>query len=105
METRNFNTEFIARWPSGDYKDIMQLKLSSGALSERFGLKFLRDKDDLDWANFFRYKDELVGPILLIEYDNIPGGGISVQVDKEVSTEMAVKRIRDTFQISDKDIL
>lgn len=103
MQTSAFNTEPF-KWPSGDCKAVIQLRLSTDAISEKFGLKFKREKDDLDWGKFSHFIDEVVGPILLIEYENSPISGLDVYVDVGIDNRIAIERIRSVLQIKESDI-
>jgi hypothetical protein len=104
MGVKKLNTEPFKRWPSGDHKAVIQLRLRANELVKKVDLPFIRERDDLDWGSFAHFLDEKIGPVMLVDYENSPIKGVDIHVDKSVSNDIAIDRIRLVLGLNDDDI-
>jgi hypothetical protein len=86
-------------WPSGDSQFIMDLAMRTEELQSRYGLKFIRERDDLGWFEAAHFIDQVVGPVVIYCYDYSPSGGALVYVDVSVDPTVAVPRLVDVLEL------
>lgn len=104
MKDKQLNTAPFQGWPSGNYRDLLELRITSNEISERTGLVFVRQRDDLDWGYFSHYFDDVIGPVVVIEYENMPGKTTSILVDRQIEVAAAIAQVRKTLDLSETEI-
>jgi hypothetical protein len=106
MPTRTLETrKLLTRWPSGDSKPVLLLRLTPDIMTERYGLEFSRERDDLDWRDASFFIDDVLGPVVLTWYGNAPVKGMDCTVDAGVGATAAISRLIDVLGLVDDDIV
>ena len=52
-------------WPSGDHQEIIELSMTVDEMKSRYGLEFLREKDQLGWFYATHFVDSEIGPVVI----------------------------------------
>jgi hypothetical protein len=99
------NNAVFAGWPSGDCKPIVELTYSPDEIASKWGLQFKREQDDLDWYWGSHTKSPTIGPVVLMRHENTSSRGTLVYVDYKLDRAVAVKAIKELFQLDDLDII
>lgn len=92
-------------WPSGDSKPVLELTFEPDEIEKKYGLAFLRDRDDLDWYRGAHFYDAELGVVVLTRHESSPSSGTGVYVDASIDTSFAIKKIKAIFDLDSKDIL
>jgi len=77
------------QWPSGDNRPIAVLPIDAATLSDRYGLAFVADIDDLDRYHLAAIALSDGQQAWLIRYEGDPGPGTVVLVDGAADIEAA----------------
>jgi hypothetical protein len=73
------------KWPSGDRKPISVVDLEPNQIRDRFGLRFVRDEDDLDQYELAAIRLASGTEVWLIRYLHSPSPGTIIYADSGVN--------------------
>ena len=105
MKTLILDTSKFSGWPSKDRKPVVEIASTPDKLSHLYGLKFIREKDDLDWEEATHFIDEMLGPVVFSWYENSPSKGVVLYVDSLVKTTFAIERLKEKLGLSESEII
>ncbi len=92
-------------WPSGFDKPVMQLRLDAAAIARLTGLTFERVLEDMGYELFAGCEVAGFGPVLFHSGEDEPYRNISIYVDCQCPTNLAIERISAEFGIPREAIL
>lgn len=93
------------RWPSGDSRDLAELRASPEDLASQFGLTFEHLHDDLDELQLAAIELPDGSPAWLYRYRGDQSTGTFVRVDAHVDLLRATTQLTQLLQLKDQDIL
>lgn len=86
-------------FPSGDERVAMEIKLSRSEIENTYSLEFISGEDSLGRLDWTYFNDELLGPVVIVRYENSPSGMAIVYVDSTVALRVAVPHLRALFDL------
>ena len=92
-------------WPSGDSRDLAELRFSPEELARRFGLTFEQFHDDLDWLQLAAIELPDGSQAWLYRYHGDQNAGTFVRVDAHSDLARARVQLERLFLLSEQDIL
>ena len=86
-------------WPSRDCRPVLKLIFEPKELEKKYHLRFVKDKDDLDWFEASHFYDSEIGPIVMIRHENSPQSGTPIYIDAALNIEIAINRIIEVLNL------
>lgn len=91
-------------WPSGDCKPVLEITLNPEDIEKRYGLNFLRDKDDLDWYMGAHFLLKSIGPVVVMKYDNSPSNGTFIYQDSSIDIDIGIEELIYYLELDSSEI-
>jgi len=95
----------LQRWPSGDSKDLAELRLSPEELGRRYGLSFEELHDDLDDFRVAAIALPDGSNLWLYRYRHEPEPGTAVRVDAAADFRKAKAQLAQVLGLTADDFL
>ena len=92
------------RWPSGNSRDVVELRFSPEELASRFGLDFERLHDDLDWLQVAAIELPDGSQAWLYRYRGDDDAGTFVRVDAHADLVRARTQLQRLLNLSERDV-
>lgn len=93
------------RWPSGDSRDLAELRVSLEDLASQFGLTFEHLHDDLDELQLAAIELPDGSPAWLYRYRGDQSTGTFVRVDAHADLAGAKAQLAHLLHLKDQDVL
>ncbi len=93
------------RFPSGDYRDLVELRLTPEDLSRRYGLRFDHYVDGLDTYHLAAIMLDEVAQAWLMKYRGDRSGGTLVRVDAGIDPTRAKQLLKETLNLHESEFV
>ncbi len=102
-----FNMAPFKGWPSGRERMVMYLNLQPNDFVQRYGINNWTEQSDdilnvtykIAWI-----KDEELGPVVFLHYENTKDTETEVFIDASLKVEKATRRLIKILELSESDI-
>jgi hypothetical protein len=92
-------------WPSGDSRDLAEIRFAPDELAARFGLRFEDDLDDLDWYKLAALHLPDGSQVWLYRYRHDPSPGTAVRADAGADFAKTKEQLKQALDLSEDDLL
>jgi hypothetical protein len=93
------------RWPSGDSRDLAEIRFAPDELATRFGLQFEEDLDDLDWFKLAALQLPDGSQVWLYKYRGDQFTGTAVRADAGADFAKTKEQLKQALDLSEDDLL
>lgn len=92
------------RWPSGDSRDLAELRFSPEELASQFGLTFEHLHDDLDWLQLAAIELPDGSHAWLYHYQGDADAGTFVRIDAQADLAQSKAQLERLLHLTEQDI-